>query len=135
MIYSCIMKIDIQIPRPGTGAYLYTIVPALTDEAIAERDPACYAPDALRYDDCLLIDDWDSDPRIAILDPRCDYETLEVDEAVAKYRAILSDGNAPKQDRIKARCILNFIAYKSWIDDRKVCDEIRTLLKNTASVL
>ena len=129
------MKIDIQIPKPGTGAYLYTIVPALTDEAIAERNPAWYAPDALRYDDCLLIDDWDSDPRIAILDPRCDYETLEVDEAVAKYQKILSDGNAQKQDRIKACCILNFIAHQPWIDDRAVRDEIKKLVQDTASSL
>ena len=129
------MKIDIQIPKPGTRAYLYTVVPALTDEEIAARNPAWYAPDALRYDDCLLIDDWDSDPRIAILDPDCEYETLELDEAVTKYRAILSDVNAPKQDRINAHCILSLIAHHAWIDDRKTRDDLEVLLDDTASAL
>ena len=127
------MKIDIQIPRPGTGAYLYTVVPALTEEKIAERNPSWYAPDALRYDDCLLTDDWDSDSRLAILDPRCDYETLELGEAVAKYRAILADENAPNQDRIKAHCILRGCAQ--WLDDRETRKELDTLLRETASVI
>ena len=129
------MKIDIQIPKPGTRAHLYTVVPALTDEEIAERNPAWYAPDALRYDDCLLIDDWDSDPRIAILDPDCEYETLELDDAVTKYRAILSDGNAPKQDRIRAHCILDLIVHHAWIEDRKTSTALNVLLGDTASVL
>ena len=129
------MKIDIQIPKPGTRAYLYTVVPALTDEEIAARNPAGYAPDALRYDDCLLIDDWDSDPRIAILDPDCEYETLELDEAVTKYLAILSDENAPKQDRIKAHCILDLIAHHAWIEDRKTRDALKVLLCDTKSAL
>ena len=130
------MKIDIQIPKPGTRAYLYTVVPALTDEEIAERNPAWYAPDALRYDDCLLIDDWDSNQRIAILDPDCEYETLELDEAVTKYRTIiLSDGKAPKQERIKAHCILSLIAHRAWIEDRKTRDGLKVLLGDTASAL
>ena len=129
------MKIDIQIPKPGTDAHLYTVVPALTDEEVAERNPAWYAPDALRYDDCLLIDDWDSDPRIATLDPNCDYETLELGEAVDKYRAILSDQNAPKKDRIKAHCILDLIVHHSWLDDPRVSAELRTLLRKTAPEL
>ena len=129
------MKIDIQIPRPGTKAYLYMVVPALTDEEIAERNPAWYAPNALRYDDCLLIDDWDSDQRIAILNPDCDYETLELDEALTKYRAVLSDENAPMQERIKAHCILDLIVYHSWIEDRKIREELNELLRNTESAL
>ena len=129
------MKIDIQIPKPGTGAYLYTVAPALTPEEIAERDPAWYAPDALRYDDCLLIDDWDSDPRIAILDPNCDYETLELDEAVTKYRAILSDPTASMQERIKAHCILDLIVHHSWLDDPKIPADLRALLRKTAPEL
>jgi len=82
-----------------------------------------------------LIDDWDSDPRIAILDPNCDYETLELDEAVTKYRAILSDPTASKQERIKAHCILDLIVHHSWLDDPKISADHRALLRKTAPEL
>ena len=123
------MKIDIQIPKPGSGA-LYTVVPSLSADDIAVRSPERYAPNALRYDDCLLIDDEND---IAILDPRCDYETLEIDEAMKKYTSILSDENASKRDRSTAHYILGIIVQELWVDDRMVRDEIRKLLKDHSS--
>ena len=124
------MKIDIQIPKPGSGA-LYTVVPSLSADDIAVRPPERYAPNALRYDDCLLIDNEND---IAILDPRCDYETMEIDEAVKKYTAILSDENATNRERSTAHYILGVIVQELWVDDRTTRDEIRKLLKDYSSV-
>lgn len=129
------MKIDIQKPKHLSKNTLYTLARSLTAEQIAERNPAWYAPDALRYDDCLLKDDWDSDLRIAILDPDYEYETLELDEAITKYQAILSNANNPIPDRITAHCILDLCVGNHWIEDREVRDKLKTLLLNTASEL
>lgn len=127
------MMIDIQIPKPGTHG-LYTLARALTDEEIAQRNPAYYAPDALRYDDCLLEDDWDSNPRIAILSPMHDYETIEVADAIEKYRKILSDDKASKDDRNNASCILGLIEANYLIDDRKTREDVKRLIAETESV-
>ena len=80
------MKIDIQIPKHVSGKTLYTLAPSLTAEQIAGRNPAWYAPDALRYDDCLLIDDWDNGTKI--LDARYRYLTMDDMNMAEKYLSV-----------------------------------------------
>ena len=124
------MLIDIQIPKKGTNG-LYTIDKSPTDEEIAQRNPAYYAPDAIRYAGDLLEDDWDNE--CAVLSPMHDYEKIEVSDAIEKYRKILLDDKASKDDRINAHCILSLI--EGFTGDWRTREEIKKLLAETESVL
>ena len=83
------MLVVFMIPKRNSGQTLYTMVPALTTEQVAEQSlERCFNPGAEYYDDEILITDWDGTGN-CMLDPDYCYLTIDADEAIERFLPVI----------------------------------------------
>jgi hypothetical protein len=83
------MLVVFMIPKRNSGQTLFTMVPALTMEQVAEQSlERCFNPGAEYYDDEILITDWDGTGH-CMLDPDYCYLTIDADEAIERFLPVI----------------------------------------------